>query len=250
VLYMLEAVSDESCYVLPAGSDIGISWADLQTAFASPYESGLIDENFIAFMQRNGEYPRPMPNYSMLAGPDEGGIFVVDEAGIQQPTVLSSILTAFASWDIPLGMGSKLAPNGPRVIVFEVLPFLRGGKPRQKLVCPVRTEHSESAGERVFWVVEHAGEKFQKLHGVNSEIKRNSTRGLTHLRPRETWEGSHGPLGPSNGNEQSDCPAVPAHLTGPMVWSIPNSADVVSRHASHGFLTAGLSGRRIHRQAG
>jgi hypothetical protein len=145
-------------YVYPSWAELPCPWGNLSQHLSNPLQSPFIkdDPNWCRYNWRELGYPKTIQPFDLIDGPVGGGIVRVHAA-------------PFEKWlpGVILGTGANVrSSDGMNPIsdtfesgVFYLEPSnepgweLGLGKKAKVFLCDATTEHAESAGDQVYWIV-------------------------------------------------------------------------------------------------
>lgn len=144
---MLRINRNESICVYPSWADFSYKWENLDQLLSNPFESGYVDRNKYNWSELG--FSQKYDNYRLISGPEGGGLIISDKEEPGNRWLPGLILTKEASNSGAEMVGicpvRYLDPNDGEGWEFGI------GK-RAKIYSIVSSgEHTEAAGDRVFW---------------------------------------------------------------------------------------------------
>jgi hypothetical protein len=165
---MLRKELDHNYIIYPSWAAPAYSWQGLRGLLADPIRSGYLEPGRdLEFFWAHG-YPRVPQRFTLTDGPCGGGIILWEgdpRADRGWRWLPIAILQSEADLRLPPGMDGIYRTFDAQVVAIE--PH-GGGLPKRPALytCGASTEHVESAGQSVYWVLCVAGAR--KIKGLES----------------------------------------------------------------------------------
>ena len=168
---MLHAEPNKHYDVYPSWAEYLVKWHELPKLLADPLASGLLDANDLRYVE-NGTLPNAPEPFEMIDGPAGGGVIITT---VERPPGLNwCVLSSFAEVPAPMGVNFEVRDNQAHVAYLEPSRpvYLALGRRRPKVYdnCAITFDHTEAAGDRVYWFVD--SELGNKQSVVLGEIPR------------------------------------------------------------------------------
>lgn len=155
---MLRKVKDHSYVVYPswASTSLSYKWQNLPRLLADPLNSGYVaNSDDPEYYWECCGYPRTPQPFKLIDGPVGGGIVMWEgdaNAGRGWRWLPIVVLESEANLRLPNGMDSIWKQFDAQVVCMEPHGWGIGGGPKLYR-CAVSTEHVDSAGESVYWLL-------------------------------------------------------------------------------------------------
>jgi hypothetical protein len=176
---MLHSEPNNHYEIYPSWADYKVKWHELPRLLADPLQSGLLDANDLQSVE-DGTLPSVPAPFEMIDGPAGGGIMITT---LHRPPGLNwCVRKSFAEISAPMGVNFEVSDNQAQVAYMQPSRSLSLGlgerRPKVYDRCAISFDHTESAGDQIYWFAGYETGKKQ-LAGLDAVPQLAAGFGLT-----------------------------------------------------------------------